>query len=38
VYYDPFDFDIDDDPYLTWKRLTASVRGWAALPVTTRQC
>jgi cytochrome P450 len=21
VYYDPFDFDIDDDPYPTWKRL-----------------
>ena len=21
VYYDPFDFDIDDDPYPVWKRL-----------------
>jgi cytochrome P450 len=21
VYYDPFDFDIDDDPYPIWKRL-----------------
>ena len=21
VYYDPFDFDIDDDPYPAWKRL-----------------
>jgi cytochrome P450 len=21
LYYDPFDFDIDDDPYPTWKRL-----------------
>ena len=21
VYYDPFDFDIDDDPYPSWKRL-----------------
>ena len=21
AYYDPFDFDIDDDPYPTWKRL-----------------
>src|SRR6185437_3426850 len=21
VYYDPFDFDIDNDPYPTWKRL-----------------
>jgi cytochrome P450 len=21
VYYDPFDFDIDDDPYPTWKRM-----------------
>lgn len=21
VYYDPFDFEIDDDPYPTWKRL-----------------
>jgi len=21
VYYDPFDFAIDDDPYPTWKRL-----------------
>jgi len=21
LYYDPFDFDIDDDPYPTWKRM-----------------
>lgn len=21
VYYDPFDFEIDDDPYPVWKRL-----------------
>ncbi len=21
AYYDPFDFDIDDDPYPIWKRL-----------------
>ena len=21
IYYDPFDFDIDDDPYRVWKRL-----------------
>ena len=21
LYYDPFDFDIDDDPYPSWKRL-----------------
>ncbi|HWS91508.1 MAG TPA: cytochrome P450, partial [Mycobacterium sp.] len=21
VYYDPFDFEIDDDPYPIWKRL-----------------
>jgi len=21
LYYDPFDFDIDDDPYPVWKRL-----------------
>ena len=21
VYYDPFDFDIDDDPYPIWRRL-----------------
>lgn len=21
VYYDPFDFEIDDNPYLIWKRL-----------------
>ncbi len=21
VYYDPYDFDIDDDPYSVWKRL-----------------
>ena len=21
VYYDPFDFEIDADPYPTWKRL-----------------
>ncbi|OBG22631.1 cytochrome [Mycolicibacterium celeriflavum] len=21
VYYDPYDFDIDDDPYPTWKRM-----------------
>ena len=21
LYYDPFDFDIDDDPYPVWKRM-----------------
>jgi cytochrome P450 len=25
VYYDPFDFDIDDDPYPIWKRLRDEV-------------
>jgi cytochrome P450 len=25
VYYDPFDFDIDDDPYPVWKRLRDEV-------------
>jgi cytochrome P450 len=24
LYYDPFDFEIDDDPYPVWKRLRAS--------------
>ena len=24
-YYDPFDFDIDDDPYPVWKQLRDSV-------------
>ncbi|AGZ54406.1 hypothetical protein LAUMK7_01823 [Mycobacterium kansasii] len=23
LYYDPFDFDIDDDPYPVWKRMRA---------------
>ena len=23
VYYDPFDFGIDDDPYSVWKRMRA---------------
>ena len=27
AYYDPFDFDIDDNPYPVWKRL----RDWAPL-------
>ena len=21
IYYDPYDFDIDDDPYPLWKRM-----------------
>jgi cytochrome P450 len=24
LYYDPFDFDIDDDPYSVWKRMRAA--------------
>ncbi|MDT5219908.1 MAG: hypothetical protein QOF15_2013, partial [Mycobacterium sp.] len=23
LYYDPFDFEIDDDPYSVWKRMRA---------------
>ena len=25
-YYDPFDFEIDDDPYPVWKRLRDEAR------------